>query len=85
MLVDKARMSENGRIVVPAGIRKAMQLKGGEELTLLLDENGLHIQTIRQKIARAQAIARQRPVPGRSLVDELIAERREEAKREAAR
>lgn len=62
-----------------------MNLKGGDEVTLSLDEEGLHIQTMRQKIARAQAIAVERAVPGRSLVDELIAERRLEAQREAKR
>ena len=85
MQTEIARMSENGRIVLPAAIRKAMDLKGGDELTLSLDEDGLHIRTMRQKIARAQAIARERAVPGRSLVDELIAERRLEAQREARR
>ena len=85
MHIEKARMSENGRIVLPSAIRKAMGLKGGDELTFSLDEEGLHIQTMRQKIARAQAMVRELVPPGPSIADELIAERRLEAKREPER
>lgn len=85
MQTHRARMSENGRIVLPVGVRKAMNLQGGQELMLTLDEDGLHIQTFRQSIARAQAMVRQFVEPGRSLADELIAERRLEAKLEEER
>lgn len=85
MQVEKTRISENGRFVVPAAFRKAMGLKGGEDLVLSLDEEGLHIQTKRQQLARAQAMVREFIQPGQSLADELIAERRLEAKREAER
>ena len=85
MLPEKARISENGRIVIPAAFRKAMGLKGGDTVTLSLDDGGLHIQTQRQRIARAQAMVREFIGSERSLADELIAERRQEAKREEER
>ncbi len=85
MQTEMTRVSENGRIVIPAAFRAAMGLKGGETVSLSLDEMGLHIQTKRQQIARAQAMVREYLEPGRSLADELIAERRMEAKREAER
>jgi hypothetical protein len=59
-----------------------MGLKPGDALQVSLDEDGLRIQTIRQQIARAQAIMRKYASPGRCISDELIAERRLEAKRE---
>jgi len=49
---------------------------------LRVDDGELRITTLKQRIERAQRRARQSVKPGVSLVDELIAERREEAKRE---
>ena len=85
MSVETAQISENGRIVIPASYRKAMGLKGGEVLTIRMDEEGLHIQSQRQALLRAQAAVRKFVSADRSLVDELIAERRLEAKRETER
>ena len=85
MSVETAHVSENGRIVIPAAFRKAMGLKGGEVVTIRMDEDGLHIQSRAQAIKRAQAIVRKYVSADRSLSDELIAERRLEAKREAKR
>ena len=48
-----ARMGENGRIVLPVELGKAMDLQGGQELMLALHEDGLHIQIFRQSIERA--------------------------------
>jgi AbrB family looped-hinge helix DNA binding protein len=85
MPVETAQISENGRIVIPAAYRKAMGLKGGEVVTIRMDEDGLHIQSQAQAVKRAQAIVRKYVSADRSLSDELIAERRLEAKREARR
>ena len=82
MQSEKAQLGENGRIVIPAAFRKALGLKGGEVLTMRLDEDGLHIQTKRQELLRSRAIVRQHISADRSLSDELIADRRLEAKRE---
>ena len=85
MSVETAKINENGRIVIPAAYRKAMGLKSGEIVTMRLDEEGLHIQSRAQAIKRAQAIVRKYVSADRSLSDELIAERRLEAKREVER
>jgi AbrB family looped-hinge helix DNA binding protein len=82
MSVERAQISENGRIVIPAAFRRAMGLKGGEVVTIRMDEEGLHIQSRTQAIKRAQAMVRKYVPKGVSLVDELIAERRREAGRE---
>jgi len=77
-----ARMGVNGRFVVPAQIRQAVGLRSGEKLEVSLDEEGIHLRTQRQMIARSQAICGSMPVPVVCISDELIAERRLEAKRE---
>ena len=79
MQVEKAQLGENGRIVIPAAFRKALGLKGGEILTVRMDEDGLHIQTKRQALLRARSIVRDHVSADRRLSDELIAERRLEA------
>jgi AbrB family looped-hinge helix DNA binding protein len=78
----RARINENGRIVIPASFRKALGINAGDEVVLRLDDDELRITTIKQRIERAQRHARKYLKPGTSLVDELIAEGREAAKRE---
>jgi AbrB family looped-hinge helix DNA binding protein len=78
----RARVNENGRVVIPAAFRKAMGINVGDEVVLRIEDNELRISTLKRRIERAQRLVRQHVRPGTSLVDELIAERREAAKRE---
>ena len=78
----RARVNENGRVVIPAAFRKAMGINVGDEVVLRIEDNELRISTLKRRIERAQSLVRQHVKPGTSLVDELIAERREAAKRE---
>lgn len=77
-----ARVSSNGRLVIPAEFRAALHLKGGELVTMRLDAGGLRIITREQAIARAQELVRRHIGPGRKLTAELIADRKREAKNE---
>ena len=78
----RLRINENGRVVIPAAFRKALGINPGDVIILRLDDDELRITTMKSRIERAQRRARQYIKPGVSLVDELIAERREQAKRE---
>ena len=78
----RLRLNENGRVVIPADFRKALGVKPGDEVILRMEDNELRITTLKRRIERAQRRARKYVKPGVSLVDELIAERREAAKRE---
>jgi AbrB family looped-hinge helix DNA binding protein len=78
----RLRINENGRIVIPASFRKALGINPGDEVLLRLEDDELRITTMKHRIARAQRHVRKYVKPGVSLVDELIAERREAAKRE---
>jgi AbrB family looped-hinge helix DNA binding protein len=77
-----ARVNENGRVVIPASYRKALGIKTGDEVILRMEDDELRITTMKRRIERAQRLVRKYVKPGTSLVDELIAERREAAKRE---
>jgi AbrB family looped-hinge helix DNA binding protein len=78
----RARLNENGRLVIPASFRKALEIKPGDEVILRLEEGELRMTTLRQRIARAQRNVRKYVKPGVSLADELIAERRAAARKE---
>jgi AbrB family looped-hinge helix DNA binding protein len=78
----RLRINENGRVVIPAAFRKALGINPGDEVILRLEDDELRITTMKRRIERAQRHVRKYVKPGVSLVDELIAERREAAKRE---
>ncbi|MBA2511194.1 MAG: AbrB/MazE/SpoVT family DNA-binding domain-containing protein [Rubrobacteraceae bacterium] len=78
----KTKMGQSGRVVIPGEYRRRLGLRSGDEIILHLDEEGLHLYTPAQAVARAQALARRYVPEGRSLSDELISERREETARE---
>jgi hypothetical protein len=58
-------------------------VKPGSELILSADELGIHLQTFDQAVRAAQEMMAPYRVAGRSIVDELIADRRAEARRES--
>lgn len=78
----KTKMGQSGRVVIPGVYRRELGLKSGGEIIMRLDDEGLHLYTPTQAIARAQALVRSYVPEGRSLSDELVSERREEAARE---
>jgi len=78
----RTRINQNGRIVIPASLRNALSIRPGETLVLRVEANELRITTLRQRLAKAQKAVRASIKPSVSLVDELIAERRQAASRE---
>jgi AbrB family looped-hinge helix DNA binding protein len=76
------KINENGRLVIPAPFRRALGINAGDLVILSMEDDELRITTLRHRIERAQRHVRKYVKPGVSLVDELIADRRAEAKRE---
>ncbi len=79
---SQVRINENGRVVIPASFRRALGIKSGDVVVLRIENNELRLTTLRQRLAKAQQLVRKHVASTTSLVDELIAERREAAKRE---
>ena len=76
-------LDSSGRLVIPANTALRKSLKEGETLVGVERPDGsLSIKTHAQLIREVQDYVAQFIPPGVSLVDELIAERREEAARE---
>ena len=82
MISIKTKIGEGGRLVVPARYRKELGLKPGDDVILVLEDGEVRITTLPRVIQRAQETVRRYNPEGRSLVDELIEERRGEAARE---
>lgn len=78
----RLRVNENGRVVIPAAFRKALGINIGDEVILRVEDDELRITTLKKRLERAQRLVRKYIKPGVSLSDELIAERRREARRE---
>jgi len=64
---------------VPAGFRKALGIRSGQEMLMSLDDGFVRLQTIDAALERVRAIARSRRGSDASVVDEFITERRAEA------
>jgi antitoxin PrlF len=82
MTRTKVRVAAGGRVVIPAEYRKALGLRIGDEVILSLEDEEVRLFTLERAIRRAQELVRRYVPEGRSLADELIAERRAEADRE---
>lgn len=79
---QKLRVAEDGRIVIPAEMRTAMLIDESGHLTARVVEGELRVLTPKAAIFKLQRMVREKAPDGVSLVDELIAERRAEARRE---
>jgi AbrB family looped-hinge helix DNA binding protein len=79
MIAEVTKLTNGNRVVIPASIRKSLNLQIGDAVTLVLQNNGeVRLLAQAEAVRQAQALVRQQVPAERSLVDELIAERREE-------
>ncbi|MGN6467186.1 MAG: AbrB/MazE/SpoVT family DNA-binding domain-containing protein [Rhizobiaceae bacterium] len=80
----RLKIDSAGRIVIPAEMRAAMLVKPGDTVAAEVVDGEFRMVSPEVALKRVQAFARRWKAehPGESVVDELIAERREEARRE---
>ena len=79
MITEITKLVNGNRIVIPAAIRRSLGLRVGDAVILVLQDNGeVRLLTQTEAVRQAQALVRQHVAKDRSLVDELLAERREE-------
>lgn len=75
-------LGARGRIVLPASVRKRLGLKGGDRLILTVESDStLRLIGLRAQVEKHRGLLKHL-APGRSLVDELIQERRADGARE---
>ena len=51
-LTQRVRIDRAGRVIVPAGIRKALDIHDGQDLTISLDDGFIRLQTIDAALER---------------------------------
>jgi AbrB family looped-hinge helix DNA binding protein len=76
------KINESGRLMIPVALRKELGIKAGERLFMEVEDGVLRVQTHRSVIRKIQEEMKKYATPGILVSDELIAERREEARRE---
>jgi AbrB family looped-hinge helix DNA binding protein len=84
MKIARSRVTESGRMSLPAEFRKAVGLDRGGDVIIELDGKEIRIRTVDEVVARAQALTGQllgeKP---EASVDAFLAERRRDAEGES--
>jgi len=78
----RTRISKNGRLILPAKFRKALEIKPGDEIVLRLENGSIRLIPLQQAVSQAQKIVKQYLGQETSLSDVLIQARRAEARDE---
>jgi len=72
------RINQNGRIVIPFRIRRAMGIEPGDSVTMTFEDGLLRIEPHKARIKRIQAEMKKFARSGASASEQLVSERREE-------
>ena len=82
-LAQAVKIIEGGKLVIPASMRRAMGISRGDTVVVeLLREGELRVRPLGSAIREAQEIVRKSVRGGRSLAEELMRERKQDAARE---
>lgn len=80
-MLDRVKLGEGGRLVIPAAMRDALGVKPGDELALEVEDGELKIKSYLAVIRELQAEFNKLVPAGMDVVDDFLQERREEQKR----
>ena len=81
-----ARVDGSGRLVIPVEVRRELELRDGDEVVFAAGDapHEVRLVTRRAALDNARALLREYVNEGHSPVDDLLADRRADAAREAA-
>jgi antitoxin PrlF len=82
MNVQRGKLVSGGRLQLPVEVRRELSLSDGDTVLIEVVDGEIHVRPYRDALARVQARLRKYVEPGRSLSDELIADRRAAADHE---
>lgn len=80
--IYRSKVDSSGRIVLPADLRLRQHIKTGDQVVIIEGNDGLQVKTQEQAIREARDCFAQLAPPDVLLSEELIRDRREEAKHE---
>ena len=78
----KVQIHAGGRFVLPAKLRKELQIKAGDEIVLRLENGSIRLVPLHQAVIIAQQAVKKYVPKGTSLVADLIQARKEETAHE---
>lgn len=78
----KAKVSKGGKIAIPSACKKALNIKDGDELLFDIIDNQVVLSPVKFTLQKVRRLLKNHNPSGKSLVDELIQERRQEANNE---
>lgn len=81
MTIYQAKMSKEGRVLIPAPVRQELGFGESEPLSIYVQDGELRIVRRVHAVRQMQQRMAKYKKAGESVVDELLRERREEAKR----
>ncbi len=80
--IIRTKVTQGGRIVIPAEMRKQLGIEIGEDVNLSFEDDSVKISTKKIALKRIQDAVKLFVPQDVSIVDELIADRRKEAENE---
>lgn len=87
MQPQRARLDRSGRLVLPAGVREALELREGDDVVFVPSTNSPDEVTLiprKAALRRSRQLLRSYLSDTSGMIDELIADRRADAAREEA-
>jgi len=76
------KVASNGRMILPASVRKAMGLHGDAKVILTVEDDQVRLSPIGHGVSRAQALYREHAKQART-IDDFLSDRKAEAVTEA--
>ena len=78
------KISEGGRVVIPAPIRRSLELNEGDTVVWDIINGEVHLSTRKKQLEKARALFQKNTPPGTQpqLVQDFLNERRSESERD---
>jgi len=80
-MLDRVKLGEGGRLVIPAAMREALGVKPGDEMALEVVDGELKVKSYMAVIRELQTEFSKLVPAGADVVEDFLRERREEQKR----
>ena len=77
-MLAKVKVSKGGKISIPSACKKALNISDGDELLFDISDNQMVISPVRFTLQKVRKFLKDRNSNNKSLVDELIQERKQE-------
>ena len=78
-----ARVTETGRVSLPAEVRRQVGLEKGGAVRIVVVDGVIHIRTMQEVMQKVRALAQSTGLAGKASVDDFLSWREDERARES--